>query len=91
MWQVKGGDELVLEGGLQWGRDMLCPAGQLGCLTAQAAVEQSNAGAISGGIAYRGHPLQVAVGDQPQDHGMEWANEAAESPGQDDAVHALDV
>ena len=44
--------------------------------------------AVAGGIAGRGDSLQVAVGDEAEDHRVFHVDVAAEGAGEADAVHA---
>jgi len=86
----EGGNELLLEIRMAGRLYMLDPAGQPLRLGPLIPVEQRNPGTVAGGIPHRDHPIQIAVRDHSEQHGVLGADEAAEGPRQHDPIDPLD-
>ena len=84
-------DEMRLEARLDRGLDLLDAADEFLDRGAGGGIEERDARPGAGGVAGRGDGLQVAVGDEAEDHRVLHVDVAAEGAGEADAIHALDA
>ena len=84
-----GGDEMLLEAGLDRGLDLVDAGDERLDLAAGGDVEQRDAGAGAGGVAGGGDPGEVAVGDHAEDHRVSGRDVGAEGSGEHDAVDGV--
>ncbi len=91
MREAHGGHEVLLK--RRFGRrlDLFDPAGDAFDLTPSFHRQQRHQRAVAGGVAGSIDTIQVAVGDQPQDHRVGGVDVAAESACQSDPVDLVDA
>jgi hypothetical protein len=86
-----GLDEMLLEARLDGGLDLLDATDDALDLPPCRAGQQRDQRSCAGSVAGRPDPSEIAVGDQPEDHGVEGVDLASERPGEPDLVDRVAI
>src|SRR5439155_27114772 len=76
------GDEMLLEAGLDRGLDLLDPADDVLDLASRGAREKRDEGARAGRVACGADVREIAIRDEPEDHGVADVDMAPERAGE---------